>query len=172
MTKRKNPWIPYLAVLGLLVIWFVYSQLQDRQYEVKIEPLFDFSATQVKAFTIGQDTMSVTLVQVDSAWSFAAPDTGSPARYKTEQFVKDVLHGQREGPVTSDSSRYTDFGVSGDKALRLTLKGEAGVLVTLWVGRSASDPNQEFVRYADDPKVYPSRQKMLNKLGTTASWWR
>jgi len=169
---KKNPWIPYLAILGLLILWFVYSQFRSKQYEVMIEPLFDFPPKSVTEFTITQDTVSVRLIRADSLWFFAAPDTGLPALYKIEQFVKDVLQGEREGYVTEDTSRYDVYGISKTKAIRLQLKGDSDVLTTILVGRSTSDFNQEFVKYSGDPKVYPSRQKILNKLGVTASWWR
>ncbi len=170
--KKKNPWIPYLGVLALLLLWFVYSQFREQRYEVKIEPLFDFPYAKLAAFSITQDSATVTLLKADSVWVFAAPDTGSPAAYKIEQFLKDVVRGEREGHVTDDTSRYEQYGVSADKGIRVELRDATALLARVYVGRSVSDFNQEFVRYEGDPRVYLSRQRIVGKLGATATWWR
>lgn len=172
MAEKKNPWLPYLGVLVLLLLWFVYSLFREKQYEVDIEPLFDFAYEKLSAFSITRDSSTVTLLKADSVWVFASPDTGSPAAYKVEQFLKDVVRGEREGYVSDDTSRYDQYGVSDTKAMQIELRDAASVLERAYVGRSTSDFNQEFIRYEGDSRVYPSRQKLLNKLGATADWWR
>ncbi|MBX7151316.1 DUF4340 domain-containing protein [bacterium] len=169
---KSNPWFPYLAVFGILILLLVYTQFREQKYQAIIKPIFKFKPEEVTGFSISKDNVSVSIVKKDTAWFFAEPDTGQPAKYKIDQFLKEVLRGEREGAVTDDTSRYAKLGVQETFATRVIIRNEHEDLATIFVGRSQSDYNQEYIRYSDDPNVYPSRQKMVNKLGAVASWWR
>lgn len=169
---KSNPWLPYLIVFGILILLLVYTQFREQQYQAVIEPIFKFKPDEVTGFSISKDNVSVTIVKKDTAWVFAEPDTGQPAKYKIEQFFKDVLKGEREGSVTDDTSRYAKLGVHETSATKLVIRHEQKELAIVFAGRSQTDYNQEYLRYADDLRVYPARQKLVNKLGAVAIWWR
>lgn len=171
MDKKRNPWLPYLAILAILLIWFVYNQFSGKQYEVQILPLFDIKPEKVTRVVISKDGERVTLVRMDSTWTFAEPDTGRPAEFRIEQFEKDVLRGEREGSITSDTAAYRSYGVADD-AMHLEIWAGDNKVGGVRVGRSGKDFSLEYVRYDEDPHVYPSRQRMLNRVGSTADWWR
>jgi hypothetical protein len=172
LNNTHKAWIPYVGTLAVLLILFFYSQHRQQKYEVKIEPIFNFRADEVTSLTIRKETSSVTLVKMDASWKFATPDTGKPAPYKMDELFKDVIQGQREDAVTSESSDYGKYGVTADKATKVELKKAEEILSTVFIGQSPTDNLQEYIRYNDDPRVYPARQKMIGKLGAVASWWR
>ncbi len=172
MDKKKNPWIPYLIILAVLVILLVFTQWKESGYEVTIKRIVDVKSESVTAFTVAKDQSIVTLEHVDTLWVFTPPDTGSASMFKIKEFIKEVLNGEREGAVTDDTSKYEKFGVTESKATKLVIKQEDKVVVTIYIGRSVTDYQQEYIRYENDPNVYPARQKMLSKMGASAGWWR
>ena len=172
MDKKKNPWLPYLIILAVLVILLVFTQWKESGYEVTIERIFDVKAESVTSFTVSKDQSVVTLTHVDTLWVFTPPDTGSASMFKMKEFIKDVLNGEREGAISADTSKYEKYGLSTGKAVKLTVKKEDKTVATIYVGRSVTDYQLEYIRYEDDPNIYPSRQKMLSKMGASANWWR
>lgn len=172
MDKKKKAWVPYMGVLSLLIILFIYTQYRESQHQVDIKPIFDFNTDKITSFTITKDNASVTLIKNDTSWVFPAPDTGRAQDYKIKDFIKEVLKGEREAVVTDDTSKYEKYGVTEAKATKLTVMKDETTLATILVGRSSTDYNQEFIRYENDPRVYPARQRMLNRMGASVSWWR
>ncbi len=172
LSNKQKMWVPYIGILSVLLILLVYSQYRQRRYEVRIEPVFAFKPDDVTSFTIWKDNLSVTIAKQDSVWIFAAPDTGQPAKYKIEAFFKDVVKGEREGFISDDTSTYSKYGVSDAKAVRVDLRNGDETHSSVFLGQSVSDYNQEYIRYSNNPKVYPARQSMINKLSGAASWWR
>lgn len=172
MRNKLKGWIPYLVILATLILLLIYSQARQRSFEVTIEPLFEVEASQLSSIQITKDTLSVELVRLDSQWVFAAPDTGRPSTYRVNDFLKQVLKGQREDDISKDTTQYRKYGLTADAATKVLLKDRSGLSVTAYFGRSPADYSAEFVRYDGDYRVYPLRQKALNYLGATASWWR
>jgi hypothetical protein len=172
LSNRQKGWIPYVGILSVLIILLIYSQFRQKKYEVSIEPIFKFKTEDVASFTVYKDVLSVTIARQDSSWKFAAPDTGKPSSYKIDEFLKDVVKGQREGFITADTSTYAKYGVDGGQATKVELRSTDNVLAVIFVGQSPSDYAQEYFRYSNDQRVYPARQKMTVRLGAVASWWR
>jgi len=171
MAKSKNPWLPYLGILGLLILWFAYSQFRGRKYEVQIDPIVPFAVDDVARFSIEKDGLRVTIEKKDSTWTFSLPDTGRPAEYKMNQFVTNFLKGEREGAVTADTAKYGDYGVSTD-AMHVIIYANDGSSISFWLGASKTDSRSEFLRYDPDPNVYPARQRMMGRVQASADWWR
>lgn len=173
MLKEKiRPYAPYLGILGILLILLVYTQYRQRKVEVSIDPVFDFKPEKVTAFTVTKENQSVVIVRADSAWAFAAPDTGRPEKFRMDQFVKEVLGAQHEGPVVRDTVLFEKYGLTASKATVLEVRGEGGVLSRIYIGQTASDATSEYLRYEDDDRIYPVRGRLSYRLSATASWWR
>ncbi len=172
MDKKKNPWLPYLIILAVLVILLVFTQWKESGYEVQIRKISDVKAESVTSFTVSKDQSTVTLEHVDTLWVFSPPDTGSASQYKIREFIKDVLNGEREGAVTDDTSKYEKYGLTQAKTVKLVLMQGDKTVLTLYAGRSVTDYQLEYIRYEDDPNVYPVRQKVLSRMGASANWWR
>lgn len=172
MAKKKNPWLPYLVILVVLVILLVFTQWKESGYEVTIKRIVDAKAESITSVTISKEQSTVTMEHVDTLWVFSPPDTGSASMFKIKEFTKEILNGEREGAVTSDTALYDKYGVTESKAVKVTLRQGDKVVSVFYAGRSSTDYQLEYIRYADDPKVYPARQKMLSRMGATAAWWR
>jgi len=169
---KRNPWMPYLIVVGALLLLWGYTKWRDSKYEVEIRPIFSFKAESVTGFKITKDNVSVNIVKRDTVWAFASPDTGHPEKYKIDEFVRDFLKGERERSITDDTANYAKYGVNENKSTRVELMNGDEIITKIYVGRSESDYLQEYVLLENDPNVYPVRQKLLNRLGAVASWWR
>ena len=169
---KRNPWLPYLTIAGVLVLLWGYTQWRDRKYEVQIKPMFSFKPEAVTCIKIAKENVSVTMIKKDTLWTFAQPDTGMPEKYKIDEFFKDVLKGEREGTITDDTAHYSKYGISDGESTQVVLTGDEGFLEKIYIGRSESDYTQEYLRYENDPNVYPARQRLINRLGAVASWWR
>jgi hypothetical protein len=172
MDKKKNPWLPYIVIFVILLILLVFTQWKESGYEVTIKRIVDVKPESITSFTVFKDQSMVTLDHVDTLWVFTPPDSGSASMFKIKEFIREVLNGEREGAVTDDTSKYEKFGLTENKAIKLVIRQDDKVVVTIYTGRSVADYQQEYIRYENDPNVYPARQKMLSKMGASASWWR
>lgn len=172
MDKKKNPWLPYLIVLGVLIALLIYTQWKESGYEIKIRRIVNVKDDVITSITISKNNSAVTLEKADTLWVFQAPDTGAVSVYRIKEFFKEVVNGEYENAITSDTALYDKYGVTADKATKVVLRKQDEVIANFYVGRSVTDFQLEYIRFENDPRVYPARQKMLNKMGTTAGWWR
>ncbi len=75
MAKKKNPWLPYVIILGVLVILLVFTQWKESGYEVTIKRIVSAKAEDITSFTISNEQSTITLEHVDTLWVFTPPDT-------------------------------------------------------------------------------------------------
>lgn len=164
-------WKPYVILLGVLVLLLIYTQWKESRYQPTVEPIFRAKASSIVSFTIARGMSEFTIVKLDSSWVFESPDTGVVDTLKVRQFLESVMTAKREDYVTEDTSKHVTYDVAGDRAVKLSVRHESGE-ETVYLGRSRSDYNREYIRFPDDPRVYLIHDDILRMVGATISYWR
>lgn len=170
---KQNNWTKYILILLVLIIALAWVSFKDKKYEHQYVPIFNVKEVTVTAFTIRKGSDEVTLVKADSTWTFAEPDTGIVKDLKVTNFFKYVVNGQREGSfITDNPDRYKQYNVDDSTATVIELKTGDQIIATLFAGRSGSSWANDHLRYPDNKNVYLSKEKILNRVGEKAKFWR
>lgn len=172
MTKKRNPWIKYLIILAIAIIVLIVVNQREKQYEAKVTDIFDINPEDITAFTISKGKESVTLLNADTTWVFAEPDTGTVKDYRIDNFFRYVVNGKKTAFVTEDTAKYEQYNVTDSLGTKVELKKGEYVLGSIIVGRSQSSWAHDYIRYPDDKKVYMTQEKLLNHISEKASSWR
>ena len=113
------------------------------------------------------------MINGDTTWVFAAPDTGVVAQQKVDNFLNNVI---KEGEVTDyqtqNPEKYNQYNISDDKATKLTIITKDGKKIEFFASRSGNSWAHDYIRYANDPKVYITSKKIIYHFSERASFWR
>jgi hypothetical protein len=172
MARKKNLWRKYLIILVIAIAILIVVNQREKEYEAKVTNIFDVNPEDITAFTVSKDTVSVTLLNADTTWVFAEPDTGRVEEYRIDNFFRYVVNGKKTGFVTENPEKYEQYNVTDSLGTKVELKKGEYILESVIVGRSESSWTHDYIKYPDDKRVYMTQEKILNHLSEKASFWR
>jgi hypothetical protein len=159
------------AVLGLLY-WYQQSSREETitrglGYE-EIIALAQDEIGEVKCYLGGRQEQAVHLVRADDGWKVKSRFDARAKEDKMDQLLE-KLSGL-EGTVRSRSEAVlSDYGLEKENALHLEIYNKDGRLEKhLLIGNQAENYQENFIRTADSPAVYPVGVNLRGDFGLYA----
>jgi len=183
MKKRDFAKFGYLfAAIVVLVIFLVYTNLQERKIEERREealtPLVAASSLEGCGYVVisqaGAD--DVELLKQDGKWHIQLPERLFPA---LPEDVDDFFHYfnaiKPESIVSEDKAAFADFGVdeeSGVSVRFFTANESDTPVVELVMGKSGPDYYSVYARKSGDSKTYLIPENQSTLWNRKAKLWR
>ena len=167
---NKNTWTKYLGILAVALLLLGYVYTKNSRYEEKQSAILDFDRDAMTAIEILKSENSLRIEKSDSLWVFSS-DTGDVAQHKLTRLF-DALSGMKTGFITEKPKKYAQFNVDSTAMQLFLYSGEGVEVAHIYIGRSSTNYNSDYIRYPNDAKVYMTSGKILNTMGERASFWR
>jgi len=168
----KKIWIRYAIALTavLLLLWYVSAR--NSSYEADSSPILPFDTDEITSLEISSGSESLRLFRTDSLWTFSPGDTLQPAESKVLRCLQ-ALEGEKGSHLTEKADRYSLYNVDSTAMLLKIYTADSEIeALAVHFGRSSSHYNADHIRYLDDPRVYLSKNRVLNTLSTDSSFWQ
>jgi len=171
MNKRNIVW---LIILLVLVLVFIISR-QRENFERRIE-LFNFRTDDISRIQLVQRADTLSIIRADVGWLIEHPRVLPIREAHINRFIDDYFSLTVSSNFVSDlRDRQERFQVSEDTGLLICIFGRnARSLSRMFFGRDMNNPNNGFIREANDNRIYQINNvnNLFQLLTTNLNTWR
>ena len=168
---KSTSWGRYAAYIIVALVLLLIVTQKNKKYEQKVDRIFNLAAGNVTSFKVSKGDVNITLNKIsDTLWVFLEPDTGTVNQSKIDRVLSTILDMNTTGYVTDKPGKYAQFNVDSTAlTLEIFTADDSEKII---IGRSGSSWSQDYVRLTGNPKVFITREKILNDVKETADFWR
>ncbi len=161
-----------LAALGVLLLLYGITQLQQRGLQSSSEQVFDITRADVYGIHITNDSDSLLLRFDGVKWNIANHDSLQVKENTLNNFFARILDLKRTSLISKNPDKWDKFMVGDSTGTYLQLLDiSGGTLGTIIVGRSNADWSTSNMRVGDEVEVFQTSENISRLLNTSPTYW-
>lgn len=170
MSKKIFTLAIVLIILIIAIIAIEKPFGLDEKFAPEKEKLVEFEIDDINKIAVTKENDTIELIKTNNQW-FVSGD-----KFAKQDFVLQALNDLKEADinevVSKNKEKHSNFTVDEEKGIKLSVwDNNENNILNLFIGKNASSPNTQYVRYADSDNVLLVDQDLnsLNK-GSVDNW--
>ena len=169
---RSKQWRNIAIFLAILVVIYLFTQLQESRYTTPSDAVFDIDRDDVSRFIVQEGDRQIELVRWDTLWVVPGQEDKQVREFRINNLLNTVLTVERESMISDNPEKWVTYGVddsTGRQFQVYDLSGEPAEHVI--VGRSSTNWQSSYLREAGSDEVFLTTRNIYYSLSTDTSFW-
>ena len=169
---KNKTWRNVSIVLVVLVLIYLYTNLQETRYIAPSDEVFDIQADQIGRLIIQEGDRQIELARWDTLWVLIGYEERDVRRWRLDSFFNIVLGVERESMISEAPEKWITYGVDDSTGRHLQIYDLDGTLLAhMVVGESTANWQSSYIREVGRDAVHMTSMNIYTSLSADTTFW-